>query len=287
VRARTIRLLSQVRENTYVYGPKNDDYAHFQWAEPYPPDAGQAIAEAAKEARADLVHFVWAVSPGLLQGAPAPGGSIKYSSAADFQRLTTKIEAMRALGVGDFAVFVDDLTDGLVWDEDKAAFATLADAHVSLLNRLNDYLKQQVPTTHLLVVGTKYATNVDGWESYNRIWGQSLEPDIEVLWTGNQVYSETMTASDMTAVDGLLGRKVTIWDNWPTEVIPLRGRSSDLASTVGGFLSNPVLNEDGRFPPSAFWQVLGTIGDYTWNPGGYDPEQSFAAWQPQLDQAQR
>jgi len=46
----------------------------------------------------------------------------------------------------------------------------------------------------------------------------------------------------------------------------------------------PVLNEEAAHPPAVFWQVLGAISDYLWDPERYapDPGSSFQRWQPIL-----
>ncbi len=75
---------------------------------------------------------------------------------------------------------------------------------------------------------------------------------------------------------------MSLWDNWPNTVGPLTGRAPDLPTTVAGCYSNPVVNEFGLHPVSDFWTIQGTIADYTWNPAAYEPDASFAKWQPLL-----
>jgi hypothetical protein len=82
----------------------------------------------------------------------------------------------------------------------------------------------------------------------------------------------------MDVISSALRRKVIIWDNWPTTVIPLGGRTADLPQGVAGLLSNACLNENGAHPTTDFWRVLGTIGDYTWWPETYDGAASWAVW---------
>jgi hyaluronoglucosaminidase len=277
-RATTIRLASRLRQTVYVYGPKTDDFARTRWAEPYPEEQAASIAAAAATARAELVRFVWSISPGLPFGNVLPMSSIRYGSDEDFARLVAKIESVRAFGVTDFALFLDDIAGFLPWPEDAARFASLAEAHAFLINRLDDHLRSVDANARLLVVGSEYTSLWPTWRPYNEQLGPLLHADVEVLWTGPGIYTLTMDASDMDAVDAALGRRVSIWDNAPSSVAPLEGRSADLPRTVGGFYSNPVLNEFDRHPPSAFWEVQGTLADYAWNPAAYDPAASFDRW---------
>ncbi|HJZ85816.1 MAG TPA: beta-N-acetylglucosaminidase domain-containing protein [Polyangia bacterium] len=265
-RTTLLRLQDRLRENAFIYGPKNDPYARDQWRDPYPltgtgAGAGQVIQVAAHEADRLLVDFIWSISPGL---------SYDFANdAAEFARLTAKIENLRSLGVRRFALFLDDI---------GSANAT---QHADLINRTADYLRSRDAQAHLIVVGTRYAFGPD---AYTDTLGQRLHPDIEVMWTGNDIEPATMTAADMGAVNRSLRRSVTIWDNWPNAPGSFTGRSADLHAAVAGYYSNPVLNEQAAHPPAVFWQVLGAISDYLWDPERYapDPGSSFQRWQPIL-----
>lgn len=266
----------QLRQNLYLYGPKDDPFARQRWADPYPAAGAAALADAARAARARNLDFVWAVSPGAPDGGPAPGASISFASAADFARLTAKVDSMRALGVGRFALFLDDTTRALVWGADRAAFATPVEAHAELANRLDDYLAAR-GLPHLLFVGAVYTSLFDGWRDYAATLGARLRPSISVLWTGPRVYSETLAAADLRDVDAALGRNVVIWDNEPDVHTALVGRAADLAPSVSGYLSNTVMLEFG-YGFGDLWAVLGMLGDEQWNPAGYDADASLARW---------
>jgi hyaluronoglucosaminidase len=272
-----LRAMVRLRQNTYLYGPKNDPFAHERWADPYPTADGAAIAAAAAQAKARLIDFIWSVSPGLIAGGTPPGGSISFASADDFARLTAKIDAMRGLGVTHFALFLDDTDPDLVWPADQQMFADIAEAHADLANRLDQYVTGFDSSAHILFVGHYYSNLWSAWQDYSTTLGQKLRPGIDVLWTGPGVYSLSMQASDMIGVDQALGRKVVIWDNQPTGVVPLEMRSADLPDGISGFLSNPVLIEE-HYQFDDFWSVLGTLADYTWNTTAYESQRSFANW---------
>ena len=90
------------------------------------------------------------------------------------------------------------------------------------------------------------------------------------------VYSPTLSAADLTGVDGVIGQQVILWDNWPKNVAALSGRSADLPSAAIGFVSCPVLNQHNAHPVADFWPVLGTAADYAWRTDTYVPEDSLA-----------
>jgi hyaluronoglucosaminidase len=278
--------LASMRGNLYLYGPKDDPFAHAQWADPYPPDDAAAITDAVAAAAARGLDFAWAVSPGLQQNYPAPGGSISFASDADFARLTAKLDAMRALGVTRFALFLDDIEPSLVWPADAAAFATPAAAQVALANRLDDYVTA-AGAPHLLFVGPVYTSKFDGWEPWATEVGATLHAGIEVLWTGPAIYPDLMSPGDLTTPDLLLQRNVVIWNNQPTAPVALSGFSPALPTAARGFLSNTIMVQSGgtEYTFDDLWKIVGTLGDYTWNPGAYDPNRSLAAWSDYLSTA--
>ena len=270
--------LRTLRGNVYLYGPKDDPFAHAQWADPYPPDAAAVIADAVAAAGARDVDFVWAVSPGLQQNFAPPGDSISYASDADFARLTAKIDAMRALGVARFALFLDDIDKSLVYDADLAAFATPAAAHAALANRLDAYVVA-AGAPHLLFVGPYYNSKQDSWRVWADDVGARLAPGIEVMWTGSEVAPEKIGVADLAAPDDAFGRHVLIWDNQPRDPMPLFGRDPSLPTAATGILSNTILMQQGYgYTFDDLWQILGTLGDYAWNPGAYEPYRSQETW---------
>lgn len=278
-RITTLRCMAQLRQNKYVYGPKDDPFVHDRWADPYDEAGRTVIAHAAAVARDSFIDFVWAVAPSALLDSSHPTNSIRFSSDDDFARLTAKIESVRRLGVQHFALFLDDTSESLSWRDDQVAFASVAEAHVSLINRLQSYLVSADPAARLLVVGASYSNQGPDWQSYIRAIGEALRPDVDVMWTGTSTYSRSIAAADLTDVNSLLGRRVVVWDNYPWQVIPPIGRSADLAGAVTGILSNPVLNEFQQHPVEDFWRVLGSIADYEWNANAYDAESSFGYWE--------
>jgi hyaluronoglucosaminidase len=263
-RTTILRLMSRLRENVFIYGPKDDVYARDRWRDPYPlanVGEGQTIQAAAHEADRLLVDFVWSISPGL---------SFDFGNFdAELATLKAKIDNVRGLGVRRFALFLDDIGNA-----DAAG-------HARLMNALDDYLKQRDPHAKLITVGTRYAFGPNG---YTDTLGQMAHSSIEIMWTGNDIEPTTMTAADMSAVNASLRRKVTIWDNWPNAPGSFTGRSADLHNAVQGYYTNPVLNEDPspNLPTMEFLKVLGPIADYLWAPERYAASTSYQRWQPLL-----
>jgi len=276
-RTQLLRLLSRLRENVFLYGPKCDPYTRSQWFNPYPPGSSDedVLRVALHETESELIDFWWSISPGVSYNLADP--------SADWGKLAAKIDAMRALGVRHFALFLDDIADHS------------AGPQVALINQVDDYVKSKLPGEHLIVVGTTYcsdpgnAFNCGGPNGYTDTLGAQVHADVEILWTGASVEPSTLSAADLKGINASLKRKVTIWDNWPNAPGAFTGRSADLPASVRGYYSNPVLNEypGPANPPSTFHAVLGPIADYLWDADRYakDPAASFKRWQPLLAKA--
>lgn len=278
-RSRLMRMMSRVRHNTYIYGPKFDPYSGSSWSVDYPTAVhdgagnGQAIQVAAAEASANLMRFVWAIRP---------FGSFNWGSyASELAALETKLDHVRAQqGVMHFALFFDDLSV-------SASIAQQA----QVMNDVNAHLQHIDPSDHLLVVWGDYAGSADG--STDAL-GPLVDPSVEIMWTGPCVESCTLNAGDIDPVDTSFKRKVSIWDNFPTATgccngawaAPrMTGRDATLAGAITALYTNPVVNECHPECNSAvhiqdFFAQLGPVADYGWQPGKYDDTASYALWSP-------
>jgi hypothetical protein len=261
-----LRFEGQHGMNIYIYGPKDDPYHRKLWREPYPPDQMQHLGALAAAAHENFVDLSFAISPGL---------SMTYSSEADFQTLAHKLESVGKLGISNFALFLDDVPQDLVHPEDRERFKTLAQAHIQLINRLNDHLKSVSPKSRLTVCPTTY-TNEWGNRDYIRELGAGVHPEIPLDWTGTEVIPRAITTTQAEKWRGYIGRKPLVWDNYPTNdsnpwwlnLDPLRGRDAGLFAATEGLFSNPMYQAHATLIP------LQTVADYLWNPRAYDPEKS-------------
>ena len=277
MRSEIVRLMSRLRANTFVYGPKCDPYgrgatcsgqgATPNWTSAYPNKAGEssAIITLADEADRNMIDLWWALNPVNDVDWSQPTG-------APLTAAKNKINELRALGVHHFAMFVDDANP-----------TTPANAS-ALMNATNAYLKSLDATDHLLVVTWAYNA---GWSTATQqAFGSALDSDVEVMWTGNAVEPCTLSASDMKGPNANYKRTLSIWDNWPSETSgcagayrKMIGRSADLPSEIRAYYMNPVLNEDGASLATELDQ-LGPVFDFTWTAAHYDAniDGSYSRW---------
>lgn len=260
-----LRFMGDHGLNVYVYAPKNDPYHRTRWRDPYPPSERTRLQELADTAAANGVSVWYAVSPGL---------SITYSSTADYRALVDKIEAVAAMGISDFGLFLDDVPAQLTQERDRARFATLADAHASLTNRLHRDLRDR--GLRLSVTPTTY-TDAWGNRDYAERLGALVDSAVPLFWTGPDVAPPRITADQARSWGELIGRPPFVWDNYPVNDFarwrlflgPLRGRDAALGSHVLGLVSNPMNEAHASMIP------LATLAAYAASPGTYDPERAI------------
>lgn len=257
--------LAALGMNTYVVAPKDDPLQRQRWREPYPPEECSRFGELVARGREAGVSVGFAVSPGL---------SIRYADAADVAALVDKLRAFAALGARFLALCLDDVPTELVHEEDRAAFGSLAAAHVALAHAVQRALG---PEVMLWLVPTDYAGNDPS--PYLEELGAGLDPSLEVAWTGRTTVPPSVRADEASARAALLRRKVLLWDNVPVSDGPMRsmlhlvpycGREPGLADHASGVLLNPM-----QHARASYVAVAGAAA-FLADPARFDAE---AAWQ--------
>jgi hyaluronoglucosaminidase len=250
--------------NRYVYAPKEDPLHRAQWREPYSDDFVRRFGDLVAHGARAGVDVGFAISPGL---------SIRYSAADERAALAAKLRAFRALGVRFFALCLDDVPSALAHTEDRAAFASLAAAHVALAHEMRGALGGDatlwlVPTDYLGVEPTDYLEEM----------GAALDPSIEVGWTGRTTCSPTIELAEARVRAAALRRRLLVWDNVPVADGPMRpmlhlgpyvGRARELGACVSGVLLNPMQHA------RASCVTLRCAADYLRAPARYDAERAW------------
>ena len=264
-RLECIRFIGARGMNTFVYGPKDDPLVRRRWREPYAVEALARLTELVRTGAEAGVEIAYAISPGL---------SIHYSAEHEIAVLLAKLEQVSSLGVRRFALLLDDLPPELAHDDDRAAFADIAEAHAALACAIADGLG---PERALIVCPLDYRGRGD--EPYLARIGAALDPRVDIFWTGRAICSPTLEVEDAVRFRETAGRPPLYWDNYPVNDVamgwelhigPYRGRDANLHEASRGIVANPMeLFEASKIP-------LATIADYLADPAGYDPEASVA-----------
>lgn len=277
VRMSLIDIYGKYKMNAYLYGPKDDPYHSCpNWRLPYPEKEAQNIKELIAACNRNRVDFVWAIHPGQ---------DIKWNEE-DYQNLLNKCTWMYNLGVRSFAVFFDDISGE----------GTNPVKQTELLNRLTkDFVEAKGDISSLTVCPTDYSklwANPTPQGSL-AIYGETLNPAIEVFWTGDVVCSD-LTKETMDWVNSRIKHPAYYWWNFPVTDYarhilmqgPVYGLSTQLSNKdLCGIVSNPM--EHGEASKLALYGVA----DYSWNIAAYNPidnwERALVEMMPQAHEAYR
>ncbi len=154
---------------------------------------------------------------------------IEVSDPGDLEALARTCEIGPAAGGGRVMLCLDDFASERVRqgdrlyrvrsERDRKKFGDdLAAVNAAMVNYLWDRLQKDFPGTKLYVV-PPYYWNPRGYryekggERYLRKFGHSIPGQVRIVWTGPRVRSLNITRDDVEYYQGLVGRKVMLWDN--------------------------------------------------------------------------
>ncbi|MEC4017898.1 beta-N-acetylhexosaminidase family protein [Streptomyces sp. H27-D2] len=265
----------EVKANTYIYAPKDDPYHRGKWRDPYPADKLAELGKLVDRATANHVRFTFAVSPGT---------SICYSDPADRKALKAKLQALYDLGTRAFSIPLDDISY-TKWNcaGDQSAYgapgrAAAATAQAALLNDVQrDFIATHDGAQPLHMVPTEYGDLTD--TAYKQTLRATLDPRIEIMWTGTDVVPPVITNEQADAAAKLFGRKVFVWDNYPVNdfdntsgrllLAPYDKRAAGLSERLTGIVANPM-----NQPYASKVAVFGAA-DFSWNDRAYDATKNW------------
>ena len=290
-RARVLEWMPAHGFNAYVHAPKDDLWQRTSWRDPYPPSQQAEFDAEIALARRLGVEWIPNLSPALpLIPTPrppqdAPSAPLCFSCPADLQAVLDKLEPFRQAGARTFMISFDDVVKTLVHPQDVAAYGTgdaaFGRANGDFLSHLYAALRARSSDARLLTVGADYNGTSD--TAYLQGLRSTRRPEVEVMWTGDQVPSHEFAPADARAYGRLVGRRPLVWDNWTDDDTAGNAtpagtariflgpyvRRPDVAGSVGGFFFNPMNEADLNLLP------LATAGDWMRAPGTYDPRRSW------------
>lgn len=257
--------------NTYMYSPKDDLKHRAIWRQLYDRDELADLGELVRQCLDRGLRFIYGLSPGL---------DIRFSDSSEVDRIKSRFQQLIDLGVQDFALLFDDLP-GKIELEDQARFDSVAAAQCHVTNQVHAWLREGLPQSHLLFCPTPYCDRMARWklggEGYLEIVGSALAPEIDVLWTGPEIISETIPEPSIQALTRQIGRRPVIWDNLHANDYDLRrsycgpyaGRSAEFMESIRGVLVNPNNEFWLNFVP------IKTFSEFIRSPSEYEPRETY------------
>lgn len=262
-----IDVMAKNRMNTCYYGPKDDDYHRELWRDLYPEQELMRLTELNREATDLFMDFYYCIAPGL---------SMKYSDENEFAALMNKTKQLYDAGVRNFGLLLDDISDHLKFDEDKAQYGETVNAHIDLIGMYFNALQKISSDIKLTVCPTLYFGKGD--EYYIAKLGLGIDTSISVFWTGRDVCSRELTSPEAVRFIESTRHKPLYWDNYPVNdgdlynemhIGPIIGRDKDLYKYSEGIISNCMeYAECSKIP-------LITVADFLWDSEQYNPTQSW------------
>ena len=272
--------------NVFLYGPKSDPYHLGLWDEDYPETVSEEdskngvrtadeMAQIAAAATASKVSFVWVAHPAMQKPIDFTNEETTDEGIA---RLMTKFEHMYELGVRQFGIFVDDISNDYA--------TSTCDMQIYMLNQVQEQLYAKYNTEGsapedqvkgLFFTPAWYTTGSSGASS-NLPKFQQLHEDIEICFTGRDVFS-SISNSSATTFKNWIGRTPVMWWNYPvndaedsvffTNPINFDYSQDSNPANIKGVLSNPM-----NYSEASKVALFG-VADYTWNPQAFDAEQNW------------
>lgn len=227
--------------NTYFYAPKDDLKHRARWRDLYDEREAERLREVVEACAKRRIRFVYGLGPGL---------DIRYSDAADLQRLKARFEQMARLGCASFALLFDDIPDAMR-PEDAARHGSFAAAQCHAANAVHRWTRERGWGGAFFFCPTPYCGRMAagglGGEGYLETVGRELAPEIDVFWTGPEIVSECITAAHARQIAERLRRPPVIWDNLHANDYdgrrfycgPYDGRPAEIVECTRGILSNP------------------------------------------------
>ncbi len=260
-------LMAKYGMNTFYYAPKDDIYHREKWRELYPETELNSLKKLYDFATENELDFAWCIGPGL---------TYKYTSEADFNLLIEKIKSIYNIGVKTFGLLLDDIPWEFQYEDDKERFDGIVDAHIYLINKTYNALKELDEAIELTVCPTQYSGDEKGY--YISKFGQGIPTDVKMFWTGAEICSRVLTVMESDELFRSTNHKPLFWDNYPVNdcemfqemhLGAIIGRDKELYKACEGLISNVMeYAECSKIP-------LMTIADYLWNPTEYNPDNSL------------
>ncbi|MCX4525901.1 beta-N-acetylglucosaminidase domain-containing protein [Streptomyces sp. NBC_01551] len=269
-----LEFMGRTKQNRLLLAPGDDTYRTTGWREEYPQERKDEFRALAEQARANKVVLGWAVSPGQ---------SMCLASAEDRAALARKVDGMWELGFRAFQLQFQDVSY-TEWGcrADRVRYGTgpeaAAKAHAEVAGELAAHLAARHPgAAPLSLLPTEYYQ--DGATAYRTALAGRLDGRVEVAWTGVGVVPRTITGKELAGARAAFGHPMVTMDNYPVNdwepgriyLGPYVGREPAVAGGSAGMMANAMQQGTlSRIP-------LFTAADYSWNPRGYRPAESWAA----------
>ncbi|PJE80134.1 O-GlcNAcase [invertebrate metagenome] len=258
-----VEFCQQNGQQFYIYAPKNDPFLRERWREPWPDDELNQLKSLADAFRSAGIAFGIGFTPYQLE-------SLDKQSR---QCLREKLALINGVNPSILCILFDDFS---------CKIPHLAETQSEVVHFMAGLSKAE----HFMTVGTWYSSDpllerVYGAmpENYQEDLGRSLDPGVDIFWTGNHVISSGYDESGLSEIAQKLRRKPFLWDNYPVNdpkwlqdrlrLYALTGRPWKLEQWTHGHAVNPMIQ------PWLSMIPLATLNYLYQRKEDYQPHQAF------------
>ncbi len=234
-RAEVVNRLVSAGYGYFHYAPKIDSKLRRNWQVLHDASETGSIQSFARHCQGLKVRFGVGLSP--------YGAHLGFD-AATRSALKAKLMHLNSMGIEDLAILFDDMrgdvTDLAQRQAEIVAFA-VENSHASRFFMCPTYYSNDPVLDR--VFGARPP-------EYLESLGKLLDPSISVYWTGEEVCSREYRAGHLADVVSRLGRKLSLWDNYPVNDGPrmaghlhlraFTGRPSDAGQYIDHHAINPA-----------------------------------------------
>lgn len=230
-----IDFLAAEKFDAYIYAPKADTALRRNWRELHSPQAFAALLDLRAHCRACGVSFGIGFSPWGLQSDYRP---------EDRAALQRKFAQLNQLDPDWLCILFDDMPGDYAQLAQRQASIVADIAAMSSARRLamcpTYYSFDPILEQLFGAMPPRYLEDL----------GALLDPAIDIFWTGSHVLAPGFSKIDIEAVVARIGRKPTLWDNYPVNdgrkssrflhLLPVRDRPAQLADWCSAHFANPM-----------------------------------------------
>lgn len=270
-RARLMRFGASLKNNVFIYAPKDDPYHRENWKELYPEDKLAELAALAKLGQKVNNRFVWTLAPFYEQSITDKN----FQSA--MEKILAKFDQVYAAGVRQFGILGDDV-------------GTLdPKIPVKMMKRLSEWKADKGDVHDLFYCPASYTLTFFYDKEELNAYELGFPEDVHLFHTGRAVCSP-IKKEDIEAYrnqdlpESYKGtdkkrRPAMFWLNWPVNDIdphyrklhlgPASMLDTELEDLVG-LVTNPMQEAH-----ASLFAISG-VSDYAWNPKAFDPDENWA-----------
>ncbi|MDC1436471.1 protein O-GlcNAcase [Gammaproteobacteria bacterium] len=230
--------LSRYGFNTYLYAPKSDRLLRQDWQVPFPQQHLEKLQTLANAYQEKSLNFGIGLSPFELY---------KNFNSENKNLLKAKIQQINTINPSILCILFDDMQGDL---------DPLAERQLEISN----FIIQHSQASDFIFCPTYYSDDpllITHFGSkpkhYLEDIGNSLDPSIDIFWTGHKVFSENFPRQHLQGISEKLKRKPLIWHNYPvndaqrlTDFLHLKpfpnqaNQKVEMQELTAGHIANPM-----------------------------------------------